>query len=74
MLQLTETSTSCCQYVVAQEQDVTSRALQNWRLENDVRRIAVESLIARVFDVPLSALRTASRGRAKVALARQTAM
>lgn len=74
MLQLTETSTSSCQYVVVQEQDVTSRAIQDWRSGNDVRRIAVESLIARVFDVPLSALRTTSRGRAKVALARQTAM
>jgi len=45
-----------------------------WKMENLVRRHAIEGAVSRVFAVPSTALRSASRGRANVALARQTAM
>lgn len=49
-------------------------AISDWRRKNQIRRVAVEGLISRIFDVPLAALRSSTRGRANVALARQTAM
>ncbi len=48
--------------------------MANWKRENIGRRIAIEVSISRVFAVPVQALRSATRGRAHVALARQTAM
>ena len=44
------------------------------RNRNAVRRCAIEYSVARVFAVPISALHSATRGRAPVALARQVAM
>lgn len=44
------------------------------RNRNAVRRCAIEYSVARVFAVPISALHSATRGRAPVALARQIAM
>jgi len=49
-------------------------ALAEWRMKNVVRRLAIETSVSRVFGVPAQALRSATRGRAHVALARQTAM
>lgn len=49
-------------------------AIAEWRMKNIVRRLAIEVSVSRVFAVPVEALRTATRGRAHVALARQTAM
>ncbi|MBU2581298.1 MAG: hypothetical protein KJ622_06245 [Alphaproteobacteria bacterium] len=43
-------------------------------MKNVVRRLAIETSVSRVFGVPAQALRSATRGRAHVALARQTAM
>lgn len=49
-------------------------ALAEWRMKNVVRRLAIEASVSRVFNVPVQSLRSATRGRAHVALARQTAM
>lgn len=48
--------------------------LSQWRMKNIIRRHAIEISVSRVHAVPISALRTSTRGRANVALARQTAM
>jgi chromosomal replication initiation ATPase DnaA len=44
------------------------------RKRNALRRCAIEYSVSRVFAVPVSALHSATRGPAPVALARQTAM
>lgn len=49
-------------------------AMADWRMMNVVRRLAIELSVSRVFAVPVPALRSPTRGRAHVALARQTAM
>lgn len=48
--------------------------MADWRMKNVVRRLAIEVSVSRVFAVPVQAMRSATRGRAHVALARQTAM
>lgn len=49
-------------------------AVLEWRKTNHIRRLAIEGLVSRIFDVPPNALRSSTRGRAHVALARQAAM
>ncbi|MCH9808571.1 MAG: hypothetical protein K0U74_12640 [Alphaproteobacteria bacterium] len=43
-------------------------------MQNAIRRIAIEYSVSRVFAIPADDLRSATRGRATVALARQAAM
>ncbi len=49
-------------------------AVSKWRMQNAIRRIAIEYSVSRVFAIPADDLRSATRGRATVALARQAAM
>lgn len=48
--------------------------MELWRKGNVNRREAIETSVARVFAVPVDALRSTTRGRAHIALARQIAM
>lgn len=49
-------------------------AVSQWRAQNAVRRLAIEDSVARVFAISAADLRSVTRGRAHVALARQAAM
>lgn len=49
-------------------------SVATWRMKNKIRHRAIEDSVSCVFHVPLTSLRSSTRGRAHVALARQTAM
>jgi chromosomal replication initiation ATPase DnaA len=49
-------------------------AVSKWRMQNETRRLAIEVSVARVFAIQADDLRSLTRGRAHVALARQAAM
>jgi Bacterial dnaA protein helix-turn-helix len=49
-------------------------ATTRWRNKNALRHDAIETSVSRVFGVPIASMRSATRGRARVALARQSAM